>query len=204
MLASHLRMLRGSSHGFIHCAGGLFAEFALALVAALQILKVVLENFRASRAQSFSRRLVHGGFGLLLRRAIGMLPEPHNGSISAPIVLTLPFPLSLHLLVQRINQEIVSPQNEYDPYGPQNHEPLKHAMETPSPNFILAGFSLAQAARQRHDAHEYLHCVRAAAAQARRWAARADNCLTVYWTFCQFPAAVAGCKLKLSQSKVRP
>jgi hypothetical protein len=108
------------------------------------------------------------------------------------------------LLVQRINQQIVSPQNEYDPYGPQNHEPLEHGAETPSPNFILADFSLTQAARQGNGVHEYLDCVSADAAHAGVWAARADNCLTIYWTFCQFPHPPPGCKLNLSQSKVRP
>jgi hypothetical protein len=100
------------------------------------------------------------------------------------------------LLVQRIDQEIVGPQNQYDPYGPQNHEPLEHGAETPSPKFMLADFSLAQAAPQRHGAHEYLHWVSTAAAQAVRWAERADNSLTIYWTFCQFPQPQPGCKLE--------
>jgi hypothetical protein len=108
------------------------------------------------------------------------------------------------LLVQRINQEIVSRQNKHNPYDPQNHEPLEHGAETPSPKLILADFSLAHAARQRRGAHEYLDCVSAAAAQTGRWAARADTCLTIYWTFCQFPQPQPGCNLKLPQSKVRP
>jgi hypothetical protein len=108
------------------------------------------------------------------------------------------------LPVQRINQEIISCQDERNPYDPQNHEPLEHGTETPSLKFILADFSLTQAARQRRGAHEYLDCVSADAAHAGAWAARADNCLTIYWTSCQFPHPQPGCKLNLSQSKVRP
>ena len=204
MLADSLRTLGGSSHGEIHVAGGLFAGIALALVAMLKILKIILENFRASLAQAFSGGFVQLGFCLLFGRAIRMLPELHDRSVSAPIALTLAFTLSLHLLVQRINQEIVRPQDEYDSYGPQNHKPLEHGVETPSPKFMLADFSLAQAAPQRHGAHEYLDCVSTDGALAGAWAARADNCLTIYWTFCQFPRPRPSCKLNLSQSKVRP
>jgi hypothetical protein len=107
------------------------------------------------------------------------------------------------LLVQRINQQIVSSQDKRNPYDPQNHEPLEHGTETPSPKFILADFSLAQPARQRIGVHEYLDGANTDAPRARRWAARADNCLTIYWTFCQFPPAKPSGNLHLSQSKVR-
>src|SRR5260370_9953303 len=204
LLTNRLLTTGGVSHGFIHCDGGLFAEFTLALIAALKILKIILQNFRASLAQAFSGGLVQRSFSPLLGRAIRMLTELHDGSVSAPIVRILPIALALRLLVQRINQEIISRQDKRNPYDPQNHEPLEHGTETPSLKFILADFSLAQAARQRNGAHEYLDCVSMAAAQTGRWAARADNCLTIYSTFCQFPHPQPGCKVNLSQSKVRP
>ena len=190
----------GGSHGEIHIAGGLFAGITLALVATLKILKIVLENFCTSHAQAFSGGLVQRGFGLLLGRSVRMLPEPHDSGISTPIVLALPFALSLHLLVQRINQEVVCPQDKHNPDDPQNHEPLEHRTETPSLKFILADFSLQQTAPQANGVHEYLDRVTAPAAPARRWAARADTCLTIYWTFCQFPHPQPGGNLKLSQS----
>lgn len=196
-------MLGGGSHSFIHVAGGLFAGITLALIAVFQILEVILENFRASLAQTFSGGFAQSGFGLLLGRAIRMLTELHDRSVSAPIVFALPFALSLHLLVQRINQEVVSPQDKRNPDDPQNHEPLEHGTETPSLKFILADFSLPQAPRQRHGVDEYLERAGAVAAQPRRWAARADNCLTVYWTFCQFPHPQPEGKLEMSQSEVR-
>ncbi len=176
----------------------------MALIATLKILKIILEDFRASLVQAFSGGIVQRGFGFLLGRAIGMLPEPHDRSVCAPVVLTLPVALSLHLLVQRINQEVVGPQNEHNSDGPQNHEPLEHGAETPSPDFILADFSLHQAAPPSHGVHEYLDRAGTAAAHARRWAARADTCLTIYWTSCQFLHPQPDCILKLSQSeKVR-
>jgi hypothetical protein len=191
----------GGAHGFIHVAGRLFAGIALALVAMLKILKIILEDFPARLAQAFSGGFVQRGFGFLLGRAIRMLPEPHDRRVSAPIVLALPVTLPLYLLVQGINQEVVSPQNEHDSYGPQNHEPLKHGAETPSPEFILADFLFPQAALQRHDVHKYLDRAGTSAALARRWAARADNGLTIYWTSCQFLHPQPDCILKLSQSK---
>jgi len=200
LLTSRLLASGGGSHGEIHIAGGLFTGIALALVAMLKILKIVLENFRASLAQAFSGGIIQRGFGLLLGRAVRMLPEPHDSGISAPIVLALPVALSLHLLVQRINQQIVCPQDKSNPHDPQNHEPLEHRSETPSPRLILADFSLPQTALQSNGVHEYLDSVSADAAQPRPWAARADTCLTIYWTFCQFPQPQPGGNLKLSQS----
>jgi hypothetical protein len=200
LLADRLLVKGRGSHGFIHIAGGLFAGIALALVAMLKILKVILEDFRARLAQAFSGGFVQLGFGLLLGRAVRMLPELHDRSISAPIVLALPVALSLHLLVQRINQEVVRPQDEYNPGGPQNHKPLEHGAETPSPKFILADFLFPQAASPSNGVHEYLGSVSADAALASAWAARADNCLTIYWPSCQFLHPQPGGNLKLSQS----
>src|SRR4029077_13112122 len=135
LLASRLLTPAGGPHGFIHIPGGLFAGITLALVAMLKILKIVLENFRASLVQAFSGGIIQRGFGLLLGRAVRMLPEPHDRSVSAPIVLALPVALTLHLLVQRINQQIVCPEDKRNPHDPQNHEPLEHRTETPSPKF---------------------------------------------------------------------
>lgn len=45
------------AHGFIHIAGGLFAGITLALVAMLEVVKIVLENSCPTLAQAFS-----GGF----------------------------------------------------------------------------------------------------------------------------------------------
>src|SRR5260370_26132483 len=129
-----------------------------------------------------------------------MLPELHDGRVSAPIILSLPVALSLHLLVQRINQQIVSSQDKRNPYDPQNYEPLEHGTETPSPKFILADFSLAQPARQRICVHEYLDDSSTDAPRPRRLAASADYCLTIYWTFCQFPPPKPSGILHLSPS----
>jgi hypothetical protein len=200
LLTSRLLASGGGSHGFIHIAGGLFAGITLALIAMLEVLKIILKDFRASLAQAFSAGIVQLGLGLLLGRAVRMLPELHDRSVGAPIVLALPVALSLYLLVQRINQEVVRPQDEYDSYGPQNHEPLEHGAETPSPNLILSDFLFPQAASPSNGVHEYLGCVSADAALASTWAARADNSLTVYWPSCQFLQPQPAGNLKLSQS----
>src|SRR6267143_3814431 len=57
-LTNRLLMPGGGSHGFIHMLGGLFAGIALALVAALQILKIILQNFRAGLAHASSGGLI--------------------------------------------------------------------------------------------------------------------------------------------------
>src|SRR6266705_1665157 len=137
----------GDPHGIIHIAVGLFAGIALALIAALQVLKIILENFRASLAQAFLGSLVQWGFGPLLGRTIRMLTELHDSVVSAPIVLILPLALSRHLLFQGVNQEIVGPQNENEPRDPKNGEPLEHgAQPIASAMFSLADYSLRQAA----------------------------------------------------------
>jgi hypothetical protein len=201
LLNKRLLTRGGSSHGFIHVASGLFAGITLALVAILKIPKIILENFRASLAEASSGGLVQRRFGFLLGRSVRVLPVLHDRGVSAPIVLALPVALSLHLLVQRINEEVVSPQNKHDSHGPQNHEPLEHGAETPSPKFILADFSRPQAARQSNGVHEYLDRANAKVEHAHRWAAGADTYLPVYWTFCQFSQPQPGGNLELSQSK---
>jgi len=204
VLTERLLTHGGSSHGFIHVAIDLFAGVALALIAVLEVVKIILEKFCAGLAQAFSVGLVQGGFGFLFGSPVRMFAELLDRRVRAPIVLVLQVALSLHLLVQRVNQEVVGPQDKHRPRDPQNYEPFEHSDEpTPSLEFILADFSPSQAPRQRRDVHEYLLSAGPAAPQARRWAARADNGLTIYWTFCQFPAAEPGCNLMLSQSKVR-
>src|SRR5216683_632445 len=149
-LTNRLLTPGGRSHGFIHIAGGLFAGITLALIAALKILKIILENFCARLAQAFSGGLVQCGFCPLLGRAIRMLTELHDSCIGAPIVLIVPLALSRHLLVQRVNQKVVCPQDEKKTGDAKNHEPLEHAAEsTPSPKFIVADYWLAQGGEAR-------------------------------------------------------
>src|SRR5260370_16739750 len=104
LLTNNLLTTGGVSHGFIHIAVDLFAGIALALIAALQVLKVILENLRAGLAQAFSRSLVQRGFGLFLGRTIRMLTELHDSIVSAPIFLILPLPLSPDCLLHVFNQ----------------------------------------------------------------------------------------------------
>ena len=195
----------GGSHGFVHVGVGLLAGVALALVAVLEVFKISLEDFLACLAHAFSGRLIESRFGPLFGRAIRMPRELHDRGVRAPIALLLRVAVPLHLLVQRVNQQVVGPQDKHNPRDPQNHQPLKHTAEpAPSPKFILADYSFAQPSQQRHGVHQYLHCAGTHAPQAGRWAARADNGLTIYWTSCQFPGTEPGCNLMLSQSKVRP
>ncbi len=147
MLADHLVKRGGRSHRFIHIAVDLFAGITLALIAALQVLKVILQNLRARLAQAFSRSLVQRRFGPLLGRAVRMLAELHDSIVSAPIVLILPLALSRDLLLQGIDQKIVGPQDENDPRDPKNGQPLEHgAQPTASTMFSLADYSPRQAA----------------------------------------------------------
>src|SRR5712692_5165477 len=135
----------GGSQGFIHIAAGLFAGITLALIATLKIFKIILENFRASLVQAFSRSLIQRGFGLLLRRAIRVLPKLHDSIVGAPIVRILPLAPSRNLLLQGVNQKIVCSQNENEPRDPKNGEPLEHGAEPiASPMFSLADYSIRQ------------------------------------------------------------
>ena len=205
VLSDRLLARGGDSHGFIHVGVGLLAGIALALVAVLKVFKISLENFLACLAHAFSRSFVQRHFGLLFGSPVRMLRELHDCSVGAPITLILRVAVPIHLLVQCVNEQVVDPQDEHDSRDPQNHQPLKQDAEpTPSPKFILADYSFAQPSQQRHGVHQYLHCAGTHAPQAGRWAARADNGLTIYWTSCQFPATEPGCNLLLSQSKVRP
>src|SRR5437016_10481280 len=205
LLTNRLLARGGSLHGFIHIGVGLLAGVALALVAALEVFKIILEDFRASLAHAFSGSLIQRGFGLLLGRAIRMPRELHDRGVGAQIALILRVAVPLHLLVQRVNEQVVGPQDKHNPRDSQNREPLKQDAEpAPSPKFILADYSAAQPPQQRRGVHEYLHCAGMRAPQPGRWAAGADNGLTIYWTSCQFPGTEPGCNLLLSQSKVRP
>src|SRR5260370_4334756 len=147
LLADRLLMPGSVSHGFIHIAVGLVAGIALTLIAALQVLKITLENLRARLAQAFSGSLVQCGFGPLLGRVIRTLPEQHNGVVSAPIIPILPLARSRDLLLQRVNQTIVGPQAENEPRDYNNSELLEHvAQPTASPMFKLADYSPRQSA----------------------------------------------------------
>src|SRR6266852_7192320 len=147
LLTDRLWTPSGRSHRFIHIAVDLLAGISLALIAALQVLKVILENFRARLAQAFSRSFVQCRFGPLLGRTVRMLAELHDSIVSAPIVLILPLALSRDLLLQGIDQKIVGPQDKNDPCDPKNGQPLEHgAQPTASAMFSLADDSLRQAA----------------------------------------------------------
>src|SRR5467141_993744 len=147
LLPDRLLTPGGRSKSFVHIAADLLAGITLALITALKVLKIILQNFRASLAQAFSRSLVQRGFGPLLGRTVGMLAELHDGIVSAPIVLILPLALSRDLLLQGIDQEIVGPQDENDPRDPKNGQPLEHgAQPTVSTMFSLADYSPRQAA----------------------------------------------------------
>jgi hypothetical protein len=194
----------GDSHGIVHVGVDLFAGIALALVTVLEVFKIGLENFLACLAYAFSGSFIQCGFGLLFGSPVRMLRELHDRGVSAPIALVLRVAVPLHLLVQRVNQQVVGPEDQHNPRDPQNREPLKQDAEpAPSPKFILADYSPPQAPLPGNGVHQYLRCTSTHAAQARRWAAGADNGLTIYWTSCQFSAARARCNLVPSQSEVR-
>src|SRR6266852_6757299 len=147
LLPDRLLTSRGRSKSFIHIAAGLLAGIALALIAALQVLKIILQNFCAGLAEALSRSLVQCRFSPLLGRTIRMLAELHDSIVSAPIVLILPLALSRDLLLQGIDQKIVGPQDENDPCDPKNGQPLEHgAQPTASTMFSLADYSPRQAA----------------------------------------------------------
>src|SRR5437899_7778073 len=147
LLTDRLLTPGGDPHGIIHIAVGLFTGITLALVAALKVLKIILENFCASLAQAFSGSLVQCSLGPLLGRTVRMLTELHDSVVSAPIVLILPLALSRDLLFQGVDQKIVGPQDENEPRDPKNGEPLEHgAQPIASAMFSLADYSLRQAA----------------------------------------------------------
>src|SRR5437899_811316 len=204
LLTDRLLARGGDTHGFVHIGVCLLAGISPALVAALEVFKVILQNFFASLAHAFSGGFIQCALCLLLGSSIRVLPELHDRSVGAPVALVLRVAVSLHLLVQRVNQQVVSPQDERNPRDTQNQEPFKHSTEpTPSLRFIVADYSVAQAPRRRNGVHQYLHRAGTHRPQAGRWVARAGNCLTIYWTLYQFYAAEPSCNLMLSQSEVR-
>src|SRR5260370_38077475 len=76
-----------------------------------------------------------------------MFTELLDGVKGAPVSAVLLLALSRDLLVQRVNQKVVGPQDEREPRDPKNHEPLEHGEEpTASPKFIPADCSLWRAA----------------------------------------------------------
>src|SRR6266850_1771067 len=134
--------------GVIHIGVGFPARFALALVAMFKVLKILLKNSRANLAQAFLVGFVQCGLCLLLGTFVWMCAELLDGVKGAPVSPVLTLALTRYLLVQCVNQEIVGPQDEREARDPKNHEPLEHAAEpTASPKFILADYSLRQAAR---------------------------------------------------------
>src|SRR5438552_2099410 len=176
LLTDFLLARGGDFHGFIHIGVGLFARITLALVAVLEVFKISLENSLACLAHAFSGSFVQRGFGPLLGRAIRMPRELHDRGVRAPITLILRVAAPIHLLVQRVNQQVVGPQDKHNPRDSQNREPLKQDAEpAPSPKFILADYSPPQAPPPGHGVHQYLHCAGMHVPQRVRWAAGADN-----------------------------
>src|SRR6266481_5195662 len=134
--------------GVIHIGVCFLARFALALVAMFKVLKILLKNSRANLAQAFLVGFVQCGLCLLLGTFVWMCTELLDGVKGAPVSPVLPLALTRYLLVQGVNQEVIGPQDEREARDPKNHEPLEHAAEpTASPKFILADYSLRQAAR---------------------------------------------------------
>src|SRR6267143_5307138 len=136
--------------GFIHIGVGFLARFALALITMFKVLKIILKDSRANLAQAFLAGIVQCGLCLLLGTFVWMCTELLDGVEGAPVSPVLTLALTRYLLVQCVNQEIVGPQDEREARDPKNHEPLEHAAEpTASPKFILADYSLRQAAVAR-------------------------------------------------------
>src|SRR6267142_2237393 len=125
--------------GLVHIAVGFFAGVAVAGVATLEVLKVVLKKVLAGLAQTPRTRFVQGGFCFLLGILFRLRSEVLDGVEGAPVDLVLPLALARHRLLQRVNQQIVKPQNEEYPSDPEDQEPLVHAAERiASPNLIPA------------------------------------------------------------------
>jgi len=134
--------------GVIHIGVGFLARFALALITMFKVLKILLKDSRANLAQAFLVGFVQCGLCRMLGTFVWMCTELLDGVKGAPISPVLPLALSRDLFVQGVNQEVIGPQDEREARDPKNHEPLEHAAEpTASPKFILADYSLRQAAR---------------------------------------------------------
>src|SRR5882762_8287438 len=142
MNGPRLFALRRYSNGLIHIRVCLLARFTVTLITTFKVLKITLKNSRANLAQAFLTGFVQCGLCLLLGSLVCMFAELLDGVKSAPVRPVLPLALSRHLLVQGINQEVVSPQDEREPCDPKNHEPLEHGAEpTASTNYIPAYYS---------------------------------------------------------------
>ena len=114
----------------------------------LKVLQIILQNSRANLAQAFLAGFVQCGLGLLLGNLVCMFAELPDGVKGTPVRPVLPLALSRQLLLQGINQEVISSQDKREPRDPNNHEPLEHGAEpTASPKLILADYSLRQATR---------------------------------------------------------
>jgi len=139
---ARLFALRRYSNGLIHIRVCLLARFTVTLITTFKVLKITLKNSRANLAQAFLTGFVQCGLCLLLGNFVRTFAELLDGVKSAPVRPVLPLALSRHLLVQGINQEVVSPQDEREPCDPKNHEPLEHGAEPiASPNYIPAYYS---------------------------------------------------------------
>ena len=142
MNGPRLFALRRYSNGLIHIRVCLLARFTVTLITTFKVLKITLKNSRANLAQAFLTGFVQCGLCLLLGSFVRTFAELLDGVKSAPVRPVLPLALSRHLLVQGINQEVVSPQDEREPRDPKNHEPLEHGAEpTASTNYIPAYYS---------------------------------------------------------------
>src|SRR5438552_3332708 len=93
----------------------------------LKVLKISLKNSHANLAQAFLTGFVQCGLCLLLGNLVRMFAELLDGVKNAPVGPVLPLALSRRLLVQGVDQEVVSPQDEHEPCDPQNHEQIGRA-----------------------------------------------------------------------------
>src|SRR5258708_23297519 len=131
------------SNGFIHVSVCLLARLALALITAFKVLKIMLKNSRANFAEASLAGVVQCGLRFLLGDFVRMFTELLDDVKGAPVSAVLALALSRDLLVQRVNQKVVGPQDERQPRDPKNHQPLEHGVEpTASPKVIPADCSL--------------------------------------------------------------
>lgn len=112
--------------GFIHVAVGFLAGFAVALVAALQVLEIVLKNGFAVLAQLFFTGFGQGSLGVLLGLFVWMRAEVLDGVKRLPVDVVLALTFADGSLVYGVNQEIVGRQNEQEPDDQENQESLEH------------------------------------------------------------------------------
>jgi hypothetical protein len=127
--------LGGDSDGFIHIGDGLLAGIAVALIAVLKVVQIILKEFHAKPGEAFLTGVVQGDLGLQFVDGVGMFAELLDGGIGAPVGAVL----ALALFVQRVNQEVVGPQDKHHARDPQNHEPLEHDAEPIASALFLLG-----------------------------------------------------------------